>query len=141
FTRDSLLTLKEGGAMPDMVQIGNEIRSGRLFHNGEAPDFRGLARLVNAGLRGPRAAGGPGLQVMIHLDQGGRYFYLEEWFDRAMENGLEDFDVIGLSYYPFWHGTFADLKESMEKLAARYRKPIILAETAYAWRITPQGFI
>ena len=141
FTRDSLLTLKEGGAMPDMVQIGNEIRSGMLFPNGEAPDFRGLARLVNAGIRGARAAGGPGLQVMIHLDQGGRYFYLEEWFDRAMENGLEDFDVIGLSYYPFWHGTFADLKESMEKLAARYRKPIILAETAYAWRITPQGFI
>ena len=53
---------------------------------------------------------------MIHLDQGGRYFYLKEWFDCSFEAGLEDFDLIGLSYYPFWHGTFTDLKETMTKL-------------------------
>lgn len=69
--------------------------------------------------RNPRCAGcsrKDEMQVMIHLDQGGRYFYLKEWFDCSFEAGLEDFDLIGLSYYPFWHGTFTDLKETMTKL-------------------------
>ena len=78
---------------------------------------------------------------MIHLDQGGRYFYLKDWFDRAFEAGLSDFDVIGLSYYPFWHGTFNDLKETTEKLIQDFKKPIILAETAHAWRKSKNGFI
>ena len=78
---------------------------------------------------------------MIHLDQGGRYFYLKDWFDRAFEAGLSDFDVIGLSYYPFWHGTFNDLKETTKKLIQDFKKPIILAETAHAWRKSKNGFI
>ena len=63
-----------------------------------------MVQLVNAGIRGARAAAGKDeMQVMIHLDQGGRYFYLKEWFDGSFAAGLEDFDLIGLSYYPFWH--------------------------------------
>lgn len=138
FTRDTLLTLREGGAMPDMVQIGNEIRSGLLFPDGEAPDFASIARLVNAGIRAARELG---VAVMIHLDQGGRYSLVHDWFSQAIAHGLADFDAIGLSYYPFWHGTFSDLKQSMDRLAADYGKPILLAETAYAWRLTPHGFI
>ena len=42
-----------------------------------------------------------------------------------------DFDIIGLSYYPFWHGTFADLKGNLESLAQTYKKDIIVAETGY----------
>ena len=78
---------------------------------------------------------------MVYLDQGGRYFYLKDWFDRAFEAGLSDFDVIGLSYYPFWHGTFNDLKETTKKLIQDFKKPIILAETAHAWRKSKNGFI
>lgn len=50
YTRDTLLTLKEAGAMPDIVQIGNEIRSGLLFPDGELPDYQGMVKLVNAGI-------------------------------------------------------------------------------------------
>ena len=71
----------------------------------------------------------------------GRYFYLKDWFDHAFEAGLSDFDVIGLSYYPFWHGTFNDLKETTKKLIQDFKKPIILAETAHAWRKSKNGFI
>lgn len=142
YTKETLLTLKEEGALPDMVQIGNEIRSGLLFPEGELPDYAHMVRLVNAGIRGVRCvADAEKIQVMIHLDQGGRYFYLKEWFTQAFANGLEDFDIIGLSYYPFWHGTFTDLKETMERLAQDYGKPIIVVETAYAWRRSKKGFI
>ena len=101
-----------------------------------------MVQLVNAGIRGARAAAGKDeMQVMIHLDQGGRYFYLKEWFDCSFEAGLEDFDLIGLSYYPFWHGTFTDLKETMTKLIQDYKKPIMVVETAHAWRKSAHGFI
>ena len=142
FTRETLEALRAENLMPDMVQIGNEIRSGLLFPDGELPDYDGMVRLVNAGIRGARAAAGKDeLQVMIHLDQGGRYAFLKDWFDQAFAHGLEDFDMIGLSYYPFWHGTFMDLKETMEKLIKDFGKPIVVAETAHAWRRSKNGFI
>jgi arabinogalactan endo-1,4-beta-galactosidase len=139
YTKQVLNTLKEEGVLPDLVQIGNEIRSGMLFPDGEVPDYYGLVQLVNAGIRAVREFAG--VQVVIHLDQGGRYHYLRDWFDAAISQGLDEFDIMGLSYYPFWHGTFAELKESMVQLVKRYQKPIIIAETAHAWRKTKDGFI
>ena len=104
YTRDTLTALKEDDVLPDIVQIGNEIRSGLLFPDGELPDYTKMVQLVNAGIRGARAAAGKDeMQVMIHLDQGGRYFYLKEWFDCSFEAGLEDFDLIGLSYLSLIH--------------------------------------
>lgn len=142
YTKDTLLAFEDQGTLPDMVQIGNEIRSGLLFPEGELPDYEGMVRLVNAGIRGAReVAGSDRMQVMIHLDQGGRYDWLHRWFEGAFEKGLMDFDVIGLSYYPFWHGTYLDLRDSMSRLVADYHKPIIIAETAYAWRKSDKGFI
>lgn len=142
YTRDTLLALQREGVLPDVVQIGNEIRSGLLFPDGELPNYPQMVRLVNAGICGARAvAGKECLKVMIHLDQGGRYFYLKEWFSRAFENGLKDFDIIGLSYYPFWHGTFTDLRTTMERLLSDFGKPIMVVETAYAWRSSNAGFI
>ena len=142
FTRDTLTKLKEEGLLPDMVQIGNEIRSGLLFPEGELPDYIGMVKLVNAGIRGARdIADADTMQVMIHLDQGGRYDWLHEWFERSFEAGLQDFDLIGLSYYPFWHGTYLDLWDSMNRLVGDYGKPILIVETAYAWRKSDRGFI
>ncbi|MCM1044581.1 MAG: arabinogalactan endo-1,4-beta-galactosidase [Candidatus Gastranaerophilales bacterium] len=142
YTRDTLLALERQGTLPDMVQIGNEIRSGLLFPEGELPDYEGMVRLVNAGIKGARAvAGQERMQVMIHLDQGGRYEWLHEWFEGAMAHGLLDFDLIGLSYYPFWHGTYLDLRHSLDCLLRDYNKPILIVETAYAWRESAKGFI
>ena len=138
YTYTTIKDLQAGGAGPDIVQIGNEIRSGLLFPDGEVPNYEQMVRLVNAGIQGAKkardAAGLP--LVMIHLDQGGRYLYIKEWFDQAFAYGLDDFDLMGLSYYPFWHGTFTDLKNSMEHLVERYKKPIMVVEAAYAWRVT-----
>ena len=37
-------------------------------------------------------------------------------------------DVIGLSYYPKWHGTLDDLRDNMHDLVRRYNKDIIVVE-------------
>lgn len=142
YTREVLLALDAQGTLPEIVQIGNEIRSGLIFPEGELPDYKGMVGLVNAGIRGARSvAGNDKMQVMIHLDQGGRYIWLHKWFEGAFAEGLMDFDLIGLSYYPFWHGTYLDIKASMEQLLRDYNKPIMIVETAYAWRKSKHGFI
>lgn len=142
FTRDTLLALKHEEVLPEIVQIGNEIRSGLLFPDGAVPDYKGMTALINAGIRGARSvADSERLEVMIHLDQGGRYQLLKDWFDQAFAQGLIDFDVIGLSYYPFWHGTFMDLKDTTMRLIQDFGKPIMVVETAHAWRKSNKGFI
>ncbi|MBQ2282973.1 MAG: glycosyl hydrolase 53 family protein [Agathobacter sp.] len=140
YTTLVLIRLKEEGCMPDMVQVGNEIRSGMLFPDGEVPNFTQLAGLVNAGIKAVREVD-PSIEIMIHLDQGGRYYYLSQWFDGMIEAGLMDFDVIGLSYYTFWHGTFMDLKNSLMSMLEKYKKPLIIAETAHPWRRSEEGFV
>lgn len=140
YTKEVLERLTAEGCQPDMVQVGNEIRSGMLFPDGEVPHFEQLAKLVNAGIQAVRDVN-PKTQVMIHLDQGGKYIFLKEWFDSIMEAGLQPFDVIGVSYYPFWHGTFMDLKNSITALAERYQLPVIVVETAHPWRRSVDGFV
>jgi len=142
YTRETLLALQTEGVLPGIVQIGNEIRSGLLFPDGELPDYAHMVRLVNAGIAGARSvAGKEKMQVMIHLDQGGRYFYLSEWLEKSFAQGLLPFDLLGLSYYPFWHGTFHDLKETMTRLIEEYHLPIMIVETAHPWRKSPKGFV
>lgn len=135
YTKEVLETLDENGTYPDMVQVGNEIRCGMLWPDGLTSNWDLLAALINAGIRAVRSTqNGRDVQIMLHLDQGGRYYYFKEWFDNAIARNVIDFDIIGLSYYPFWHGTFYDLKNTMESLVKRYNKPLIIAEMAHAYR-------
>ncbi len=142
YTRETLLSLQAEGVLPGIVQIGNEIRSGLLFPDGELPDYTHMVRLVNAGIAGARSVvGKEKMRIMIHLDQGGRYFYLKEWLEKSFAHGLSEFDVLGLSYYPFWHGTFHDLKETMTRLIEEYQLPVMIVETAHPWRRSSKGFV
>lgn len=135
YTKDVLEALDTVDVYPEMVQIGNEIRCGMMWPDGRTDNWEGLAQLINAGIRAVRdTQRARDTKVMLHLDQGGRYYYFKEWFDNALAHGVTDFDIIGLSYYPFWHGTFHDLKNTMEELAGRYHKPMIIAEAAHAYR-------
>lgn len=140
YTKEVLERLTREGCQPDMVQVGNEIRSGMLFPDGEVPNFVQLAKLINAGIQAVREVN-PNIQVMIHLDQGGKFVFLKEWFDSIIEAGVQPFDVIGVSFYPFWHGTFMDLKNSLEGLVERYHLPVIVVETAHPWRRSVDGFV
>jgi diguanylate cyclase (GGDEF)-like protein len=133
YTKEVLDALEKEDCLPDTVQIGNEIRSGMLFPDGAVPNYESLAELLNAGIRAVREKPG-NIAVMIHLDQGGRFYYLKEWFDAVFAAGLAGIDAIGISFYSFWHGTFMDLKSSMEQLIERYHVPVFVVETAHPWR-------
>lgn len=131
FTKNTLITMRENGVLPEMVQIGNELTNGLLWPNGEKPKYDTIATFINAGIRGVRAVS-ENLPIMLHLDNGGNMKLYEDWFDHyieRMEKGL-NFDYIGLSYYPFWHGTMKMLSDNMNMLAKRYGKELIVCETS-----------
>ena len=43
--------------------------------------------------------------------------------------------MIGLSYYPFWHGTLSQLRANLDDLAQRYRRDVSVVETQYGWTL------
>src|SRR5258708_15775640 len=112
--RDDLVTGVQTCALPIyMVQIGNEIRNGMLWPLGWADAWSGagwdnLGTLLRAGVAGAADAPGPTPRIVIHFDQGGDNAFSRVFFDRVVQQGVP-FDVIGLSYYPFWHGTLTQL--------------------------------
>ena len=120
--------LKREQVLPDLVQVGNELSNGLLWPNGKTPNYEAIARFVNAGIRGVRTVK-KDTPVMIHLDNGGNNRLYREWFDHFMERG-EKFEYIGLSYYPFWHGSMESLAANMNDIAVRYDKDLIVAETS-----------
>jgi arabinogalactan endo-1,4-beta-galactosidase len=138
YTRDAVAALREGGAMPDMVQIGNEITPGMLWPHGKLPEhWDTFAALLQAGIRGVEAGRGnvPAPRIMIHVDKGGDRARTRWFFDELLRRGVA-FDVIGQSYYPWWHGSLLELRDNLAFMAETYRKDIILVEVAYNWRPT-----
>lgn len=126
---------------PDMVQIGNEITNGMLWDDGRVgpsgfdtqAQWAQLAGLIQAGIDGVKATGSTA-RIMIHIDRGGDYVGTRDFFDHLIDSGVA-FDVIGLSYYSYWHGTLEQLHANLNDLAQRYDQEIVIAETAYPWTL------
>lgn len=128
FTKETMEKLVENQVAPTMIQVGNELTNGLLWPTGKKPNFDAIARYVSAGIRAVRAVD-KDVPIMIHLDNGGNNEMYREWFDNFVERG-EDFQIIGLSYYPFWHGTLDELEYNMRDMAKRYQKELIVAEVS-----------
>ena len=141
---DSVVTLlKQAGALPDIVQVGNEIDAGMLWPQGRlyvagadtTAAWTQFTGLLKAGVRGVRDALGPGdsVRIMLHYSQGGDAGGTQWFFDHMNAYGVP-YDVIGLSYYPWWHGTLSRLAANLRSTAVRYGRDIVVVETSYPWR-------
>ncbi len=142
YTSEVLAVLGKAGALPDMVQVGNEITPGMLWDDGRVDGehdtdekWEAFASLVKTGVSAVREFA-PRAQVMIHIDRGGDWETTRKFFDRFARLEV-DFDVIGQSFYPWWHGTLEDLRLNLEKTARTYGKPIYIVEIAYPWTLEP----
>ena len=143
YTFNVITALKNQNTLPEIVQIGNEITCGMLWDDGCVCDqfntpqqWAQLAELINEGIRGVNVSleTGDTVKIMIHIDRGGDNNGSQWFFDHLIEQNV-DFDIIGLSYYPWWQGTLSDLELNLNDLAQRYGKEIILVETAYPWTL------
>ncbi len=156
YSANVILKLREAGAMPDLVQVGNEITGGMLWPIGhvrvppssvkldagpiqalpipydDARQWENFTRLLKAGIRGVRSAStGQEPGIVIHIDCGGDWPVTQWFFDHLAKAGV-DFDLIGQSFYPYYHGTPEDLQRNLSETFRAYRKPILVAETGYS---------
>ena len=131
YTLESMRTFLDAGVNITMVQVGNELSNGLLWPEGKVPNYDNIATFVNAGIRAVRKADAA-IPVMIHLDNGGNNALYREWFDNFTKRG-EDFEIIGLSYYPFWHGSLQMLIDNMNDIAERYGKDLVIAEVSMGY--------
>ncbi len=168
YARDVITQLKNAGAMPDWVQVGNEITRGTLWPMAqiqipgsdqynppdpydESQQWNRLTRILKAAIRGVKeAAGETPPRIVIHIDQGGNWPVTKWFFDHLEAAGI-DYDIIAESFYPEWHhGTLEGLRSNMIRCANRYKKDFLVAETGYdssrvknnddmLWPVTPEG--
>jgi len=160
YTSNVMADLKRNGALPDIVQVGNEITGGTLWpiaqvevpHStvkvydstvriieppqpyDETLQWDRLTRILKAGARGVREAteASDDVRIMIHIDCGGDWPVTQWFFDHLQQHSV-NYDLIGQSYYPYWHGTMENVLENLAHTAARFGKPIMIVETSYPW--------
>ena len=136
YTKDVISALVAQGTPPTIVQPGNEITAGMLWEDGriyaaDGQHWQQFTDLLKAGLQGVHdGAGAANIRTMIHIDRGGDNAGARWFFDNIAAYNV-NFDIIGLSYYPWWHGPMSDMKANIDDLATRYSKDILIAETAY----------
>jgi beta-galactosidase len=126
FTRKAMQQLKDQGTTPDMVQIGNEINHGMLWPEGSISHPDSLAQLIAAGVAAVKSVD-PTVVIMLHIALGGQNAESVFFMDQMMARKVH-FDVLGLSYYPKWHGTLDDLRDNISDLVRRYNKEISVVE-------------
>jgi arabinogalactan endo-1,4-beta-galactosidase len=140
YSSNCISAFRAAGAMPDYVQVGNEITSGMLWPDGHVggtddtpAQWSKLGQLLTAAIEGVRAASGSQVpQIMIHIDRGGDWAGTQ-WFFEHLNQQNVPFDLIGESYYPFWHGSLSNLASCLGNAAQRYQKPVVVVETAFPW--------
>ena len=131
FTLDSLTQLLDAGVDVEMVQIGNEINNGM---SGET-DVANVRKLLTAGSKAVReAAVNSGKEILVAV----HYTNIDDMkkLDTLL-SGLQvkeiDYDIVGLSFYPYWHGTMDDLKNAITHIRNTYGKKVYVAENAYCY--------
>ena len=126
YTAQVITALKNQGATPDMVQVGNEINHGLVWPDGNISHLDSMSQLISAGVAAVKSVD-PSVVIMLHIALGGQNDEAVFFVGQVLERKVH-FDVIGLSYYPKWHGTTDDLRDNMYDLVRRYGKSVIVAE-------------
>ena len=134
------------GVPPDMVQVGNELNNGMLWPEAQLTEdnpngYKFLAKLLNAGLQAVHDNDKDNkVKTMIHLAGVDVNLYHTFFDNLIVKNKVNDFDIIGMSFYPFWHGTMDDLKNTMNDVSAKYNKDVIAVETAFGYTLEDADF-
>jgi beta-galactosidase len=126
YTVDVMQQLKAQGTTPDMVQVGNEINHGMIWPDGAINNLDSLSQLIYSGIKAVKTVS-PSTIIMLHIALGGQSEESKFFLDNMKARNVP-FDVIGLSYYPKWHGTIDDLKNNMADLSSRYPQKVMVAE-------------
>ncbi len=140
YTFGTLIKLGAENLAPEIVQVGNEINSEMLRQIGTPAAQINWGRnkeILNSGIRAVRDASvqlNKEIKVMLHVAQPENAFW---FFEQAISNGVTDFDMIGLSYYPVWSNVeFEDITSTLVDIKSQFGKDFMIVETAYPFTFT-----
>ena len=138
YTYNTLLELFNEDLLPNIVQVGNEINP-MILQDGDLVwpiDWERNSYLINKGIEAVRNISedkNETIEVMLHIAQPENGLW---WFEQATQNGVTDFDWIGLSYYPIWSDYSLDeVQTPLTTLKNTYNKKLMIVETAYPFTI------
>ncbi len=143
YTREFLIECRERGVKLPYIQIGNEITNGMLWPDGlltDNPDgsrgnFENLCYFLRCASKACREIS-PESKIIVHLERPHLLDVYIEYMDNLIKYGV-DYDILGTSYYPYWHGTFEMLERTLDVLNERYHKEIMIVETGYGFTMAP----
>ena len=128
FIEASLNTIDPKKDVVDMVQVGNETTGGFI---GET-NVVNMCTLFSAGSKGVKAYN-KDVKVVIHVESPHKGT-VAAWAKNLSDNNV-NYDIIATSYYPYWHGTLANLKSQFQTVKSTYGKDVMVAETSYAYTL------
>ena len=131
FTKDSLNRLLDAGVDVGMVQIGNEINNGM---SGETKQ-ENIIELLKSGSRAVREVSserGKDIGIAVHYTDISPKEGVISLIEKLVNSGL-DFDMVGLSYYPYWHGDMDNMSSVIEYIGEHLGKKAFIAETSYCY--------
>lgn len=141
FTKECLEIAVREGVSPTLIQVGNEITNGilwplgKLENDGKRGNYDNFCRLVDAGCRACREVT-PDARIILHLERSNDAEVYQEFFTEMNNHGI-DYDIIGASYYPYWHGTPDALIKNLTA-CTHFGKEIMIVELGYGF--TKQGY-
>ena len=139
YTYQVLDGLSNANLLPDIVQVGNEINPMILQHGDFVwpIDWNRNSFLINKGIEAIRTISeekNKDIGVMLHIAQPENALW---WFEQASQNGVTDYDWIGISYYPIWSEyTLNNVGTALSSLINTYNKDLMIVETAYPYTLT-----
>lgn len=141
FTKECLQTAVRDGVAPDMIQVGNEITNGILWPlgkldlgDGKRGNYENFIRLIKSGCRACREVT-PAAKIVLHLERSNDKAVYQEFYAN-MRAADVDYDIIGASYYPYWHGTPDELFDNLRACRV-FGKEIMIMELGYGFTIEP----
>ena len=141
FTIKILTDFKNEGIYFDAIQIGNEITNGFMWPHGKLlekedktqkrDNYDNFCTLIAKNIEAKNKIM-PNSLTIIHLERSNDKHVYNEFFDEITSHNIP-FDIIGASYYPYWHGTFDEFFDNMTSLMKKYNKKVWVMEFAYAF--------
>ena len=142
YTKSVLLTMNDAGVLPDMIQTGNEISPGMLWDEGRVSLWKDMwntdahwtafTNLLKSAISACREVA-VNAKIMVHTERSGMADETKEYYTQLQKYGV-DYDIIGLSYYPYWHGTLSQVESTIQTLAQSFKnKEVVFVETAYPY--------
>lgn len=121
FTRSALTEMLTAGVEIGIVQIGNETTTGM---SGER-NWINISKLMNAGSRAVREVSAEfdkDLMIAVHFTNPERGLAEYHRYGMILENFQVDYDIFASSWYPYWHGSLANLTALLKDIADSFGK-------------------